>query len=82
MCNLNLFSGFDATRIFPSALFLLIVELTVSVASGINHHEHLAQLKVPQCRQDCLHKVSAAFSPHFGRRDGARVTAGTELMGF
>lgn len=28
------------------------------VVSGINHNEFLAQLKVPQCRKDCMDKVS------------------------
>lgn len=41
-------------------LVIILIECSLlqPVVSGINHNEFLAQLKVPQCRQDCLDKVS------------------------
>lgn len=39
-------------------IFLVQLSLVQPVWSGINHNEFLAQLKVPQCRKDCLDKVS------------------------
>lgn len=39
-------------------IFLVQLSLVQPALSGINHNEFLAQLKVPQCRKDCLDKVS------------------------
>lgn len=54
-------------RIFSYCAFVVIfiIEciLLQPVVSEINHNEFLAQLKVPQCRKDCLDKVSSTDQP-------------------
>lgn len=42
---------------FLGVLGIVFIECLIS-ALGLNHDEFLAQLKVPQCQQDCLSKVS------------------------
>lgn len=48
----------------PSVCAILVICLVhlsfvQAAVSGVNHNEFLAQLKVPQCRKDCIDKVSA-----------------------
>lgn len=45
---------------FLGVLGIVFIECLIS-ALGLNHDEFLAQLKVPQCQQDCLSKVSFDF---------------------
>lgn len=44
---------------FSAFVVIVIIECGIlqPVVSEINHNEFLAQLKVPQCRKDCLDKV-------------------------
>lgn len=38
-------------------IFFVQLSLVQPVFGGLNHNEYLVQLKVPQCRKDCLDKV-------------------------
>lgn len=50
-------------RIFNYCAFMVIfiIECNIlqPVVSEINHNDFLTQLKIPQCRKDCLDKVSS-----------------------
>lgn len=66
MWNFNRIDGGGGVSIFHKTFIVFIVEFafrTATTVHGINHHEYLAQLKVPQCRQDCMDKVSAIQPP-------------------
>lgn len=41
-----------------TVICLMQLTLVQCAYGGVNHNEFLAQLKVPQCRKDCLDKVS------------------------
>lgn len=54
--------GIVGVGIFHKTFIVFIIEFVIRTATtvhGINHNDYLAQLKVPQCRQDCMDKVSA-----------------------
>lgn len=55
------FSSYFAILVFFSIECILLQP----IVSGINHNEFLAQLKVPQCRKDCLDKVSFCRKSYF-----------------
>lgn len=54
--------GGATIAIFHKTFIVFIIEFAFRTATttvhGINHNDYLAQLKVPQCRQDCMDKVS------------------------
>lgn len=56
-CQRTIFNLFNCCAML--VIILIECSLFQPVVSGINHNEFLAQLKVPQCRQDCLDKVSS-----------------------
>lgn len=63
-CHRIFYTFFNAFNCCAMLVIILIeCSLLQPVVSGINHNEFLAQLKVPQCRQDCLDKVSLIYIP-------------------
>lgn len=65
-CNRRLIHILNTCRTSSVCAILVIYLVQLSFVhtalSGINHNEFLAQLKVPQCRKDCLDKVSITTS--------------------
>lgn len=61
LCHRTFYRIVHARQIFRYCIVLVVflIECTLlqPVVSGINHNEFLAQLKIPQCRKDCLDKV-------------------------
>ncbi|XP_055297537.1 uncharacterized protein LOC129566045 isoform X2 [Sitodiplosis mosellana] len=61
-CHRQISSILNSCRTLGCCAILVIclvqLSLVQPVFSGINHNEFLAQLKVPQCRKDCLDKFS------------------------
>lgn len=61
LCHRTFYNIVHARQMFSYCIIVMIfiIECTLlkPVVSGINHNEFLAQLKVPQCRKDCLDKV-------------------------
>lgn len=56
----------NSSRCYSFFVVLAIIFIECSLLQpavcGINHNEFLVQLKVPQCRRDCLDKVSVHFN--------------------
>lgn len=53
--------GGSGSGIFHKTFIVFIIEFvfrTATTVHGIDHNDYLTQLKVPQCRQDCVDKVS------------------------
>lgn len=68
-CNHKIAHTLNYLRILRvgAILVLCLVQLSLvrPVLGGINYNEFLAQLKVPQCRKDCLDKVSVWYDQRF-----------------
>lgn len=61
-CNRSVIHILNSCRTSSVCAILVICLVHLSfvqaAVSGVNHNEFLAQLKVPQCRKDCIDKVS------------------------